>query len=125
MAGKAQPRTARELSPIEAAWLGAMIEGEGSFGAYDYGKLTHYPGTYLSLSVANTEVETIATVLRLAGCGGVTVTHRVTRYHQDHHKPNWTWQERRRANVIALLRQIAPFLTGKQERALAFVRKYE
>ena len=29
--GKRMARTARTLSQIEAAWLGAMVEGEGTY----------------------------------------------------------------------------------------------
>ena len=113
-----QPQVAREMLPIEAAWVGAMVEGDGSFGVYPRAS----QHGYMKLSVNNTEVETIATLLRLTGAGGISVVDRETRYHRRHHKANWQWQVGRRADVVAILRQIAPFHTGKQDRALALVQ---
>ena len=93
------PSRVKVLTPPAAAWVGAMIEGEGSI--------------WPCPNVSNTEVETIATLLRLVGDGCVSYS-----------LPNklgkravWRWQLYRKRSIIALLPQVIPYLTGK--RALA------
>ena len=89
-----------------------MIEGEGSIGAHSKGR--HTP----RLAVTNTTVETIATLLRFIGTGNVCFIDRgAARW--------WQFSVNRVRDMEALLPQIIPYLTGKQERAsgcLAFLQ---
>lgn len=99
-AGKASPSRVRGLSEVEAAWLGALIEGEGH--VYHDGRL--------GFTVVSTEIETIATVLRLVGDGTI-------HYSNDsnpRHKEQWRWSLRNAASAVVLGDQIASFLTSKQ-----------
>ena len=82
-----------------------MIEGEGTVERHR--RNPH-------VSVRNTEVETIATLLRFTGVGGV--------YAEPLSKlgklPMWEWVVWRKRDLIGLLALIIPYLTGKQERAV-------
>lgn len=96
------PSEVRELSPVESAWVGAMVEGEGSL-------------TSGQIAVVSTEVETLSTLLRFVGGGGVYL-HNNGSGHLGK-KTVWVWRLFRRASVHSLLTQIAPWLTSKQEKA--------
>lgn len=62
--GGSNPPASTSMDAIEAAWVGAMIEAEGSI----------YPnGAGWRLNLASTDVETLATLLRLTGVGTVYV----------------------------------------------------
>lgn len=102
------PSYVRDLTEVEAAWIGAMIEGEG--GLYLTVRRPHG-----ALCVVNTEVETVATVLRLIGAGCI---------HMMPPTPNgrqrtlaWKWGTDRQRVIHDILRQVVPFLTGKKELA--------
>ena len=112
--------TVRQLSEVEAAWLGAMVEGEGSI------PLRRTPQGIIrpsAVTIYSSEVETIATCLRLIGDG--LITYRPPR--PDYISPrgrqafakkdNWAWEVRNISSILALLPQILPFLTGKKESA--------
>lgn len=104
------PTSIQNLSPEAAAWLGAMVEGEGSLS---WDRPNTCNNQYrLRVVVANTEVETIATCLRLVGAG------RVTSQVMGNSKRVWHWVLSRRSDIAALLPQILPYLTGKREKAL-------
>lgn len=86
-----------------------MVEREGTVSWR-----SHADGSFEPLvTVGNTEVETIATILRLVGAGRITTQKRnplgTKRIRQ--------WVLRKRSDVNTLLPQIIPYLTGKQERA--------
>ena len=105
-----RPTQVREMEPIEAAWVGALIEGEGFLG-----KLGSSHG--YGIVVGSTSVETIATLLRLTGVGRV------------HHGaaascnfPMWYWTIGVRNDILRLGPQILPFLTDKQDRLSDLLR---
>ena len=97
------------LSTPAAAWVGAMIEGEGSLGWWP--KKYHY-----TIAVDNTEVETIATLVRLVGGGRVHLIVVVDR------KPLWRWTLNCRQEIAALIPQIIPYLTGKRQKAIDLLK---
>ena len=104
-----QPSTVRKMTDVEASWVGAMLEGEGSIGIkYEHRAQGTYRRAYLAL--VNTSVETIATILRLVGDGRIYTTPGVN-------KPIWVWQLVKIHSVSALLKQLRPYLTDKRERA--------
>ena len=109
-----KPSQVRTLSPVEAAWVGAMVEGEGCIRILTTSARGHKQGR---MDVTNTEVETNATILRLVGDGGV---------HHDmgagRNKRVWRWGLASKLSVISLLKQIIPYLTGKREKAQEMVR---
>ena len=109
----------RNLSPEEAAWIGAMVEGEGSILIR-----TRPCGTKQGLvQVCNSEVETVATCLRLVGAGGVYL--RTPDKQPKHWKLVWFWVVTANKEVPALLKQITPYLTGKQDKAKNVIKILE
>lgn len=97
--GRTKPSQVRQMTPCEVAWVGALVEGEGSIEV-------NRP----FVSVASTEVETLSTLIRFVGAGALVMQKGVNR-------PCWVWRLYRRASVRDLLRQIFPWLTGKREKA--------
>lgn len=93
------------MTAEEAAWVGALIEGEGcvTFGRSNW-----------SLVVASTEIETVATLLRLTGAGTVCLASR-----PPNRRPVWRWCVARKIDLRAVMWQVYPYLTGdlKRERA--------
>lgn len=113
-----RPTFVQNLSSEAAAWVGAMLEGEGSI-CWD--KPNSPNNTYrLRVIVANTEVETIATCLRLVGAGRVTT--QVPK--RKNTKRIWMWVLARRSDLIEFLPQVIPYLTGKQEKAIKALSIY-
>lgn len=117
-----RPCTVRDMSDAEAAWVGAMIEGEGNFvhqPAGKNGRLSHGA----EVLVHNTEVETVATCLRLVGDGTINVV--LPRAHRMATMPLWRWRTAKHRSMRKLLPQIIPFLTGKREAACLYLSLLE
>lgn len=90
-----------------------MIEGEGTVSWRFRNPNVMEP----LVSVGNTEVETIATVLRLVGAGCVGILSQSSLGT----KTMWQWTLHKRADVVKLLAQIIPYLTGKQGQSKALL----
>jgi len=84
-----------------------MIEGEGSIGIGRQSK-------GVLVQVCNTELETIATLLRLVGDGVIHMRRPPT---DGVHQQVWSWHLTGNLPVQGLLPQIVPYLTGKRNRA--------
>lgn len=99
---------ARTMTATEAAWMAAIIDGEGSiiFNHLD----RPMPG--IRLSVANTSHELLEAVMRTAGCGTIQNQRPAT----ERHRQSWLWVTFS-GNARSLLRQILPYLVAKQLRA--------
>lgn len=107
-----KPSSLREMSEVDAAWIGAMVEGEGC--------ITNTPSNYTfpyRLVVCSTSVETIATLLRLTAVGTIH-----TRPSKPGYKSLWVWSVDRQNDIRALLRYISPYLTDKQDLANAALK---
>ena len=106
-----QPSTVREMKPVQAAWVGAMVEGEGSLGIKQENRTQGiYRRPYLS--AVNTSVETIATLLRFIGDGTVHLASNGVNY------PVWAYQLVKKRSLVQLLPQILLYLTEKQDKAM-------
>src|SRR5579885_3051243 len=55
----------RQFTTAEAAWLAAVIDGEGSFGLYNYGK----EGRRVMIQMGNTNKSFVEEMRRVIGCG--------------------------------------------------------
>ena len=121
MVRRTRPRRGRDLAEVEAAWLGAMVEGEGSV----LGRKRNTRSTPIQplVQVCNSSVEVIATCLRLVGTGCVYLRPRC-RGDKDHWKPVWFWIVTARQDVLYLLDRIAPYLASKQDRAMAILDEF-
>ena len=104
----------RHLTKEEAAWVGALVEGEGyirnRLGVPDAKSRT-------VVGVGSTEIETIATLLRLVGDGRVSMSRAATR----NRKLYWSWELANRPSVYVLLPQLLPYFTGKSNPAHALL----
>ncbi|KKN84431.1 hypothetical protein LCGC14_0288930 [marine sediment metagenome] len=137
--GKRTDQTVRTMSDVEAAWVGAMIEGEGSIrlrgrlkpgvwvpiGAHTRDRLDDVDQiSPMGVDFYSTDVETIATMLRLTGCG--TVYYREPRpdYVSPNgaqafaKKPSWQWVVQYKELVRGICAQIQPYLTSKRDLAM-------
>lgn len=116
------PSRVRDLSAVEAAWIGALIEGEGTIGHFSSGRTTN-DGRAIrvwTIQVGSTEIETISTLLRLVGGGHVYyVPGRIG------NKEAWMWGLKRINEIHSLLPQIMPYLTGKRDRAIELLSKLQ
>ena len=111
MAAHRKPRKVRTLSDVEAAWVGAMIDGEGSI----YRCVGRSP---YRMDFANTEVELVATMLRLVGSGCVGYVNgkpSERRAFIKHIKDAWRWYLYPINDIAALLEQIAPYSIKAQK----------
>jgi len=102
MKGRAnlQPCSVREMSDVEAAWVGAIIEGEG---CVYYHKNHEADAGRWRLTVANTDLEIISALLRLTGVG------HVTRQTKGTQKDVWYWSVNRVNDVAAIAAQCQLF----------------
>lgn len=98
MAYPPKAATFRALTPVEAAWLGAFFDAEGSVNKEKHGKKYR-------LKVINTEVEFISAFLRLTGVGSIAYREPP----QPHHKPCLTWHLTAKNDVLEFVRQCAPY----------------
>ena len=107
MPGHRSPRSVRELAPVEAAWIGAMIDGEGSIYRCT-GQVGH------RMEFGNTEVELVATMLRVVGAGKVyLLNNRASNLVGK--LPIWRWYLYPANDVAALIEQIAPYSIKAQK----------
>lgn len=99
-----------------------MVEGEGYIG------LIRRRGGQpcVRINVTNTEVETIATCLRLVGAGFVGYRPGYPDKRNGHVcRDRWDWHLAANNDILELLKRLIPYLTGKKERARRAVQYLE
>jgi len=111
-----QSSSVREMTEIERAWVGAMIEAEGCLRVNKEHPFYH-------LSISSNEVETIATILRLVGDGRVRIVGRAGTH--TYNKDVWAWVLLKTNGLSRLLPQIIPYLTGKRNNATAVLNSID
>lgn len=95
-------RSVRDMTPVEAAWVAGLLEGEGSF------VLTLSHGVRKGrVSMQLTDLDVLQRLVRITGAGRL---HQVTRNNRPDRKPCWGWAINARADMRALLPQVRPFL---------------
>lgn len=87
----------RSLSACEAAWLGALVDGEGHIAKRG------------QLIVANTEFELIATAYRITGVGSVQWVAG-----QSGHRPQLRWVVSRQNDLTAICTAIQAYCLKAQ-----------
>jgi len=107
----ARPASALQMEDVEAAWVGAFIEGEGCVRRG--GGNRRMP----QMVVGSTSVESISTLLRLTGTGRVHYNPQAGK-----NKPFWKWVVSRRNDFLKIAYQISPYLTDKREELAESVR---
>ena len=99
--GQFLPNEAKEMAAVEAAYVGAMLDAEGSVS---------FKGFCASFTICNTEIELISAILRATGTGGVYY-----KAAKDHVKEAWTWAAGRRNTLDNLAVQLAPYSLKAQK----------
>jgi hypothetical protein len=111
----------RKFSVAESAWLAATIDGEGSFGLYDYGR----EGRRVMIQMGNTNEDFVKEMKRIIG--GVGSTVRRTTFHKSHkgRKPMYHYVLKGSLRCCFVLRQILPYLIIKKNKAIGIIQKLE
>ena len=107
----------KPISEVEAAYLAAFIDGEGTvtLSRVHLGQMR-----YLVVSACNNEREIIDWVQKTTGIGHVTRKHRASVAHAE----NFTWRVASR-RALQLLERIAPYMLGyKRLRAQLALAEY-
>ena len=94
------PSRVRQMAQVEAAWVGAFIEADGS--AFWKSNPIHRP----IVTLVNTDPEVISTVLRFTGAGSVS---RNGGRQWPGGKPVYAWSVQRYHEVEDIVDQCAPF----------------
>ena len=111
-----QPSSVKEMTEIEAAWMGALLEGEGT------AEVAWYPtrqgsGRYtprIRASVVNTDPELMSACLRLVGTG--SVSPRSPREGSfGKHKQQFVWTLQARNSVLDFFHRVAPYSMKAQD----------
>ena len=97
-----RPSRINTMTGIEAAWVGAIIEGEGSV-MEKHGSLR----PRWRVMVANTDPEIMSALLRLTGSGSICCT--VDRKGTLGTKPVYRWELAAVEDVLHLVRQCSPY----------------
>ncbi len=99
------PSRLRNMTEVEAAYLGAMIDGEGC--------ITNSGRGHRQIKFGNTDIELISACLRATGIGGIEL--RLPRGLSK--LPLWIWNVGRAQEIEDLCRRIAPY-SMKAQREL-------
>ena len=93
-----QPNACRQMSVVEAAWIGAMLEAEGCCIWYD-----NNGSRTVRATIVNTDPEIMSACLRL------TQTGRVTGLLRERHRLCFHWNLNPWNSVQSFLGQVAPY----------------
>lgn len=105
--------TVRNLTECQSAWVGAMIEGEGSVTQVK-------DSNRIKISVYNTDVEIISTLLRFVGEGRISVDKRSSK-----NKLCWHWSMHKKISIVKLAKQITPWMTFKGDKLRSLIKNYD
>ena len=96
-----KPSQVRQMAPDERAWVGAMIEAEGSVMVNP-----SHSNHKAKIMVANTDPEILSALLRATGVGHVGLK---TESRQWQRKPCYTWQVQAQLEARDIALQCAPY----------------
>jgi len=94
----------RQMTDVEAAWIGALIEGEGSIW---WVKTKRH--TWPAVNVSNTDPEIISALLRTTGVGSVHHQKTPTNALIQGAKPCYIWMAQAQREAADIIRQCAPY----------------
>ena len=109
-----QPATAKQLSPTDAAWLAGFFDGEGGVYGYKNGR----GSLCWCIQIPNTHYPSVEHCLEITGCGHIQ--HKV--HAGNGKKDQWHWRLTTKNDIIAVCKQMLPYLVTRKEsveRALA------
>lgn len=121
-----QKEKPRIMTPIEAAWLAGVIDGEGSIGLYDYGR----EGRRVLIQVSNTNEAFVNKMRELIGCGSKVLRtnqhlKKDMRFPHLGRKPIFHYALKGSARCYVVLKQIIPYLIIKKQLAQTIVDEIE
>jgi hypothetical protein len=110
--GETEPSRLPRFHPVVASYLGAWIDSDGCITQNKNRKVP-----FLIVHIGSTEVEHIATFLRLTHAGSVGLyPPSKTRYQPiEDQTPFWRWSLQRRAEVRDFIEQIKPYSIKAQK----------
>jgi hypothetical protein len=108
----------RKFTDIEASWLASAIDGEGSFGLYDYGK----EGRRVCIQVGNTNEDYVKEFKRIIGCGSSVLRHKFGPDHKGR-KPMYHYTLKGSCRCYWVLVQVIPYLIIKKSKAEDIVQE--
>jgi hypothetical protein len=116
----------RTFTDVEAAWLAAVIDGEGSIGLYNFGK----EGRRVQIQMGNTSEPFVARFREIIGCG--STVYRTNQHLSENRmtghrgsKPMYQYSLKGSLRCHKVLKQIEPFLIVKRELALRIIEELE
>ena len=113
----------REMTAVESAWIGAMIEAEGSV-LWKKARPNRRGVVFARhiITLVNTDVEIISALLRTTNCGSV-FRNWAREWHKGFRptKPIYVWHVARRREVEDIARQCAPYSMKLQTLILSLL----
>jgi len=111
----------RTFTDVEAAWLAGVIDGEGSFGLYNYGK----EGRRVIIQMGNTSEAFVGRFKEIiGGCGSTVHRMNMGESHKGR-KPMYHYILKGSARCYKVLKQVLPYLIIKKEKALDIIKELE
>ena len=110
-------KTTKQLTPLIAAYIAGLIDGEGTITLCRKHKNEN---RQLAVSISSTEKYLLEYVLEVVGTGKITTKKTV----KTHHSPSFTYAIYNR-QALNLLTQISPYLrTYKKHRSQLILKDY-
>lgn len=108
-------RTAKEMTEIERAWVGAFIEADGTVFATTQasGRTRRF-----TIGAVQLEIDPIATLLRVTGVGSVSRVR-----NGEGRNPVWRWIVGAYEDALSIAEQCAPYSWKLQRILPEFARK--
>lgn len=108
----------RRFSDVDASWLAATIDGEGSIGLYKRGG----SGRTVIIQMANTDKAFVQHMRDVIGCGS-TIRRVVFQASHKGRKPMYKFSLEGSGRVKQVLEQILPFLIIKKVKAKSILKE--
>jgi len=107
--GEEEPSRLVQMTEMVRVYMGAWLDSDGS--------VTHRHGKIWGITVSGTEIEHIASFLRLMQVGSVSFTpYRPSNQYGT--KPLWRWSIQRRAEVRDFLAHVSPYSIKAQSASV-------
>lgn len=106
----------RKFTSVEAAWLAAAIDGEGSIGLYNYTN----DGRRTVIQMGNTSKAFVTEFRRIIGCGSQILRHNMGKDHKGR-KPMHYYNLKGSRRCCLVLTQVIPYLIIKKIKAKRIV----
>ncbi len=119
----------RKMTAVEAAWLAAVIDGEGSIGLYVKGrrntsKSNKHIGRTVVVQMGNTHRGFVERMREIIGCG-ITVHRCKEQPSRKGRLPMFKFSLEGSERCRSVLVQVFPYLIIKKDKAAAILRELE